>query len=81
MLKELNSILALRKNHTRGRPGDRNAEEVGDGPKIRHGKLQVQMRNEVLKKPISRGSENDVVYIKKDVGEIGAMLVYEQRNI
>jgi hypothetical protein len=54
---------------------------VGEGPKIRHGKLRVQLRNEELKKPISRGSENDVVYIKKDVGEIGAMLVYEQRNI
>jgi hypothetical protein len=54
---------------------------VGEGPKIRHGKLRVQMRNEVLKKPISRGSENDVVYIEKDVGEIEAVLVDEQRNI
>jgi hypothetical protein len=62
-LKELNCILALRKNHTKGRPGDRNVGEVGEGPKVRHGKLWVQLRDEVLKKPIIRGSEDEVVYI------------------
>jgi hypothetical protein len=62
-LKEFNCILALRKNHARGRPVDGNSEEVGEGPKVRHGKLRVQLGDEVLKKPISRGSEDDVVYI------------------
>jgi hypothetical protein len=62
-LKKFICILTLRKNHARGRPGDRNSEEVGEGPKVRHGKLRVQLRYEVLKKPISRGSEDDVVYI------------------
>jgi hypothetical protein len=73
--------LALGKNHAHGRPGDRNAQEVRESPEIRHGKLRVQLSNKMLKKPSSRGSENNVVYIEKSVGEIGAVLVDEQRNI
>jgi hypothetical protein len=69
-LKEFNGILVLRENHARRRPGDGNSEEVGESPKVRHGKLRVQLRDEVLKKPSSRGSEDDVVYIEKNVGEI-----------
>jgi hypothetical protein len=62
-LKKFNGILALRKNHARRCPGDGNSEDMGESPKVHHGKLRVQLRDEMLKKPSSRGSEDDVIYI------------------
>jgi hypothetical protein len=80
-LQELNGILALRKDHARRRPSDRDPEKEGQGAKICHGELGVKPLRELLKKKVGRGGDDDVVHIEKYVGVLLSMAIDEERDI
>jgi hypothetical protein len=49
-LQELDGVLALREDHARRRPSDRDPEKEGQGTEICHGELGVKPLRELLKK-------------------------------
>jgi hypothetical protein len=80
-LKKLESILTLREDHASRCPSNSNAKEEGESTEVCHGKLGVKLRREALEELVSRSSDHNIIHIQEDVGELGAILVDEERDI
>ena len=59
--REIDGVLTLREKHAGGGPHDRNPEEVGEVPEIRHRELAMKEPGDVLEQLWCRCSEDDVV--------------------
>ena len=73
--------MPLREEHPGLGASDRNPEEVREIPEVGHGELAVKQLRDVLKKAGCRRSEDDVVDVQQEVGEVISMAKYEEGHI
>jgi hypothetical protein len=69
-VQKINGVLTLRQHHLRRRASNQNTEEEREIPEISHRKLTVEKGGDMLKKSRTRRSENNVVHVQEQVGNV-----------
>ena len=60
---------------------DGNAEKMRENSEIGHRKFSAKKRDNMIQKGLRRGCENDIINIKKKIGDIRVVMKNKERSV
>jgi ribosomal protein L34E len=81
MTKNLQGILALTKKQPIGRTSYRHVQKVMKIPQIHPSELTVQSINNVLEQSTKRSSQDNIIHVKKNIGNVVTIPIDEYKEV